>query len=313
MDPALSAAAIKAKEGFIRGTIDTLIDGWIDQGEIEFIKAFAEPLPMMVIAELLGFPPMDLPQLKEWSYAWVLPFSRGLSLEQELGRSGSTSSCSTTSTTTIQEKRRNPKDNIITRLTQIEVEDPELGRTRPLTETETIGMIDHLLIGGNETTTFALSNGLWLLFRNPDAYARATPIAARSRASSRKCLRSSHRRRGCTGSRWRTPRLAACRSRRARSFRYATAPAITTWRGFPDPEQPDLARRNAGRHLAFGLGEHVCPGATLSRYEQNWAWEALFARLRNIRPVPGRDDYSHVPGMWVRALKSIHMRFDRAS
>ena len=57
---------------------------WIDQGEIEFIKAFAEPLPMMVIAELLGFPPMDLPQLKEWSYAWVLPFSRGLTLEQEL-------------------------------------------------------------------------------------------------------------------------------------------------------------------------------------------------------------------------------------
>src|SRR5690606_24135024 len=72
---------------------------------------------------------------------------------------------------------------------------------------------------------------------------------------------------------------------------------------FPDPDTPDLTRRNAGRHLAFGLGEHVCPGATLSRYEQNWAWESLLTRLCNIRPVPEKDDYTHIPGMWVRALK----------
>ena len=80
---------------------------------------------------------------------------------------------------------------------------------------------------------------------------------------------------------------------------------------FPDPDEPDLGRKNAGRHLAFGLGEHVCPGATLSRMEQNWAWEILLDRVSNLRAVPG-DDYSHRPGMWVRALNGIHMRFDRA-
>src|SRR5690606_38056882 len=63
-----------------------------------------------------------------------------------------------------------PGDDIITRLTRIEVEDPDLGASRPLTDTEIIGITDHLLIGGNETTTFALSNGLWLLFRHPDVY-----------------------------------------------------------------------------------------------------------------------------------------------
>jgi cytochrome P450 len=73
-----------------------------------------------------------------------------------------------------------------------------------------------------------------------------------------------------------------------------------------------LERRNAGRHLAFGIGEHVCPGATLSRVEQQLAWEHLLKRTRNLRPVPEKDDYTHVPGIWLRALKSIHTRFDKA-
>jgi cytochrome P450 len=311
VDPALSAAAIKAKEGFIRGTIDNLIDGWIDQGEIEFIKAFAEPLPMMVIAELLGFPPMDLPQLKEWSYAWVLPFSRGLSLEQELWAVEKHIELQHYIHDTIQEKKRNPKDDIITRLTRIEVEDPALGRSRPLTETETIGMIDHLLIGGNETTTFALSNGLWLLFRNPQAYAELDAGRGKIKGFVEEVLRIESPTQGLYRFAMEDTEVGGVPIPKGAILSVRYGAGNHDPERFPDPEQPDLGRRNAGRHLAFGLGEHVCPGATLSRYEQNWAWEALLSRLSNIRPVPGKDDYSHVPGMWVRALKSIHMRFDR--
>ena len=58
VDPALTAGEIKKKEPFIRGAINELIDSWIDDGEIAFLKQFAEPLPMVVIAELLGFPRM---------------------------------------------------------------------------------------------------------------------------------------------------------------------------------------------------------------------------------------------------------------
>ena len=84
-------------------------------------------------------------------------------------------------------------------------------------------------------------------------------------------------------------------------------------RQFPEPVKPKLDRKNAGRHLAFGLGEHVCPGATLSRLEQRWAWEILLTRLSNMRATPGRNDYKHLPGMWVRALEEIHMSFDKAA
>ena len=81
---------------------------------------------------------------------------------------------------------------------------------------------------------------------------------------------------------------------------------------FPQPGKPDLDRKNAGRHLAFGMGEHVCPGATPSRLEQQWAWEILLTRLRNLRPAQGKNDYSHIGGMWVRALKHLHLQFDKA-
>lgn len=313
VDPALSPRAIKAREGFIRGTINELIDAWIDDGEIDFVKQFAEPLPMIVIAELLGFPRMDLPQLKEWSYAWVLPFSRGLTLEQELWSVEKHIELQHYIYETVQEKRRKPADDIITRLTQIELEDVDLGRKRPLTDTEIIGITDHLLIGGNETTTFALSNGLWLLFRHPSVYRELQRDRSRIKGFVEEVLRIESPTQGLY--RYVTedteingtpvPKGAVL------SVRYGAGNHDPE--RFPDPDTPNLTRKNAGRHLAFGLGEHVCPGATLSRMEQNWAWEILFDRVSNLRPVPEKDDYTHIPGMWVRALKSIHMRFDSAA
>ena len=104
-----------------------------------------------------------------WHGLWIS--SRGLTEAQELEAVGLHIELQHYIHETMEHKRKNPGDDIITRLLNIEVEDSNLGRKRPLTDAEIIGITDHLLIGGNETTAFALSNGLWLLFRNPDTYA----------------------------------------------------------------------------------------------------------------------------------------------
>lgn len=312
VDPKLTLAAIRNKEPFIRGVINELIDTWIYRGEVEFMKEFAEPLPMIVIGELLGFPRMDLPKLKEWSYAWVLPFSRGLSLEQEIWAVEKHIELQHYIFDAIRDKRRAPKDDIITHLTQVELFDVEIDRHRPLTDTEIIGIADHLLIGGNETTAFAIANGLWLLFRNPTTYQALQTDPTRIRNWVEEVLRIESPTQGLFRhvtedtdiNGFNLPKGATL------SIRYGAGnhdPAK-----FPDPVTPDLERKNAGRHLAFGIGEHVCPGATLSRYEQWLAWEVLFDRVRNMRPVPEKDDYTHIPGFWLRALKQIHMRFEKA-
>ena len=312
VDPALTASAIRAREGFVRGTINELIDAWIEKDEIEFIKDFAEPLPMIVIAELLGFPRMDLPMLKEWSYAWVLPFSRGLTLEKEKWAVEKHIELQHYIFDTMQEKRKNPQDDIITRLTQIEYEDVELGRKRPLTDTEIIGITDHLLIGGNETTTFALANGLWLLFRNPDVYAALQADRSKIKNFVEETLRIESPTQGLYRFVTEDVEIGGVPVPKGSTLAIRYGAGNHDPERFPDPDTPDLGRKNAGRHLAFGLGEHVCPGATLSRLEQNWSWEILLDRVTNMRPVPEKNDYTHVPGMWVRALKSIYMRFDKA-
>ncbi|MDG1231862.1 MAG: hypothetical protein P8P91_06295, partial [Pseudomonadales bacterium] len=144
VDPALTASCIKEKEGFIKNAINELVDDWIDQPSIPFIERFAEPLPMMVIAELLGFPKMDLPLLKVWSTAWVLPFSRGLSLEQEVDAVEKHIELQHYIFDTMKNKRKKPGNDIITRLLNTEVEEATTGKSRPLTDTEIIGITDHL-------------------------------------------------------------------------------------------------------------------------------------------------------------------------
>ena len=312
VDPALTASAVRAREPFIRATINELIDTWIDKGSIEFIADFAEPLPMIVIAELLGFPRMDLPKLKEWSYAWVLPFSRGLSLEQEIWAVTKHTELQHYIYETLQDKRKNPKDDIITRLSTIEVEDVELGKKRPLTDQEIIGITDHLLIGGNETTTFALSNGLWLLFRNPDVYGDLEADHGKIKVWVEEVLRIESPTQGLYRFVTEDTEVGGVKLPKGAMLNIRYGGGNHDPAQFPDPDTPVLARKNAGRHLAFGLGEHHCPGASLSRFEQNCAWDILFDRVKNMRPTPGKNDYDHVEGIWLRALKEIHMDFDKA-
>ena len=81
---------------------------------------------------------------------------------------------------------------------------------------------------------------------------------------------------------------------------------------FPEPDDLDLTRRNAARHLAFGAGEHRCPGEGLSKLEQHIAVELFLRRMSNLRFTPGRNDFTHRPGFWLRALRELHVSFDVA-
>lgn len=312
VDPHLTEAAVRRREPFIRAMANELIDNWIDRGEIEFIADFADPLPMLVIAEILGFPRMDLPSLKRWSAAWVLPFSRGLTREQEMKAVSEHIELQHYIHDTMKEKRRNPKDDLISHLLQAEFEDQETGKVRRLTDQEIIGITDHLLIGGNETTTFALSNGLWLLFRFPEVYRQLEADRSRIRRFVEEVLRVESPTQGMYRYVTRDAEIGGVKipAGSTLSLRYGAANRDPAQ--YPCPHVVDLSRANAGTHLAFSLGEHHCPGSALSRFEQFCAWDTLLERVKNMRPVEEKNDYDHIRWIWVRALKEIHMRFDRA-
>ena len=313
IDGFFTAGAAKAREPLIRRVIDELIDSWIDQGEIEFIASFAEPLPMMIIAEALGFPRIDLPRLKRWSAAWVKPFSRGLSVEEEVEAVGTHIEFQQYIHDTIVRKRAEPQDDVISHLANGEFADPLTGEPRKLSDAEIIGISDHLLTGGNETTTFALSSGLWLMFRQPELQQQLRDDRSKIRIFVEEALRVESPTQGLVRFAARDIEFQGVKIPKGAAVQVRYGAANRDADRFPDPGTVRLDRRAAASHFAFGAGEHVCPGAALSRFEQNLAWNILFDRIENIRAVPEKDDYRHLPGFWLRALEKIHMRFDKVT
>ena len=172
VDPWFNAAGAEKQRAVIERIATSLMDEWIDDGEVEIVRQFAMPLPVMVITTVLGFPLSDIEQLKRWSEAWVMPFSRGLTPEQEMYVAEQGVEFQQYIYAHLQEKRRNPGDDVLSHLAQATFHDLEQGVDRQLTDDEIVNLIDHLYIGGNETTTFAITSGLWLLISHPDVERR---------------------------------------------------------------------------------------------------------------------------------------------
>ena len=144
-----------------RGILDVIAA----DGAAEIVHAFALPLPVRVITRILGFPDSDVPKLKDWSAAWVLPFAGDLTEAQEVWVAEQVVQFQHYIAEHIAQKRSNPGDDVLTALTQA-----SFAGKRRLTDHEIITMADHLFIGGNETTTFAITSALWIMLREPGLY-----------------------------------------------------------------------------------------------------------------------------------------------
>ena len=307
VDPFFLGESLLRARPVIEKIVDELIDTFQDQGEIEFVSAFAEPLPMTVITLLLGLPLEDMPQLKAWSTAWAAPFARGLSLEQELWVAEEGVAFQTYLKSHIDDRRRAPKDDVISHLVQA-----RLGGERPLTDAEIISIVDHLYIGGNETTTFALTSGLWLMLREPEVYDRLRADKGKIRTFVEEGMRLESPTQGLYRTVTRDTEIRGVALPKGATVHLRFAAANRDEAVFKDPDRLDLDRPNAIRHMAFSQAEHHCPGAGLSRLEQNIAFARLIERLPNLRLTPGKNSFEHIPGFVLRALGSLSLSFDAA-
>lgn len=305
IDPFFQGAALAKARPMIEGLVDELIDGFADAGEVEIISAFAEPLPMTVITTLLGLPLEDLPQLKKWSATWASPFARGLTLEQEMDVAKQGVDFQNYIRDFADARRREPRDDILSHLVQVRFEGERL-----LTDHEIASIVDHLFIGGNETTTFAITSGMWIMLREPSIYRALQSDPSRIPTFGEEVLRLESPTQGLyrTASEDTEIRGVPIPKGATIHIRFAAANRDETM--FPNPDSVDLCRANASRHLAFSKGEHHCPGAGLSRLEQVVAYERLLERLPNLRLTPERNDFTHWPGFVLRALHHLHLSFD---
>ncbi len=311
-DPWVGPGATR-NQAMVTAVANELVDRWIERGSVEFVGEFAQPLPQMVMANILGWPLQDLKLLKYFGDGTVKPFVYGsghrsiLPEEEVRSQIEVLNEFREYTDNLIKEKRRTPADDMITFLTEVEYSPIE----RKLTDNEINGIVYAMVIGGLETTQYALAEQVQLFIERAGVWDEVRNDRSKLRAFTEEAMRL----------RAPTQGLSTRITSQDEVFHGVEVPAGSflhlRWAAANiDPDEWDEAQalrldRKAGtRHLTFSQGARVCPGATLSRVEQMAAWTVLLDKVAAFRYAEG-NTFKHQPGIML-AVEELHLEFDKA-
>jgi len=289
-------------EEFMWTLADGLIDEFADRSEIEFSAAYARPFTLLVIADLLGVPREDHQHFRSWLGGGAESIG---SPKGEHSGDRVFSNLHPSFTRYIEQRRATPADDVMSQLADARFPDGELPEVDVVVRLATI-----LFAAGQETTARLLAAGMRVLAEQP-ALAdelRSDPAGIPNFVEELLRLESPIKA---------TSRLALQDTK----IGGVDVPAGTVVMGlvgaanrdprvFEDPDRFDAKRSNARRHIAFGHGEHFCPGASLSRAESRISFERLLTRIDDIRLVDP-SALSYAPTFIIRGLNDLPMRFRR--
>lgn len=281
-----------------------LLDAFIDRGEAELMSEFALPLPMTVIATILGVPPEMMLTFKEWSGA----FTRGvgamdLSREEVSELFRSVGDFYDYFVAQLDERREQPRNDLLTDLLQARI-----GGEQPLTEDEILQMLVQFLIGGNETTTNLIGGIMRNLLADQDMLARVQADPDLVPILVEEALRLEAPTQGMFRTATEDTEIGGVAIPEGSQIYLIYASGNRDVCEFADPDAIALDAPRS-HHLAFGRGEHVCIGANLARREAIVAIRALLSRLPNIQAVTDLDAIDYAPSFILRGPQSLHIRF----
>lgn len=285
----------------IQDITKSLLDAVQDKGEMDVIADLAYPLPAIVTAEMLGVPTSDWPQLTAWSadFAQVLGnFQHNPDFAHKALRS--LEEMVDYFQAAVREQRTHPRDGLISAFISAEIDGDRLN------EEEIVANTIVTMVGGQETTTNLIGNGLLSLLRHPDQLEKLRADLSLIPSAVEELLRyespSQH-----------TARLApddmvfGGKSIRKRQAVIAVMGAANRDpERFPDPDRLDICRQD-NRHVAFAWASHFCFGAPLARIEGQVAFEMVLRRMPNLQlkpePVTWREN------LGLRGLKALPVSF----
>jgi cytochrome P450 len=269
---------------------------------MELVSTFAFPLPITVIAELLGVPAADRDQFREWSDAFVRP---ALKPEEQARFLESMAQFVAYLHALFETRRNEPADDLISALVAVE----DGGDT--LSEQELTSMASLLIVAGHETTVSLIGNAVVALLGNPEQRAllegdpsllpRAVEELIRFDGPVERTL-----------NRWAAEdvELGGQTIRRGESVIVILGAADHDPDRFDAPDELDLAAERDARHLGFGRGSHFCLGAPLARLEAEIALETLLRRLPGVRLAVPLEELRWRPVPLFRSLESLPLAWD---
>jgi len=298
---AFTSRSIERLRSQIKDIANDLVDKVCANGRSDIIKDFAAPLPAIVTAQLLGVPTSDHEQLKAWSADFAEMLGNFQHNPDRAGRAlRSVQEMTAYFKSAIRDQTNAPREGLIQSLLTAEVDG---GR---LTEEEVIANTIVTMVGGQETTTNLIGNGLLTLLRNPAQLAELRDNPEVIETGVEELLRyespSQH-----------TARLApddvvmgGKLIRKRDAVMAVMAAGNRDPKRFADPDRLDLKREN-NRHLTFGWAAHFCFGAPLARMEGQIAFSTLLRRLPDLALETEQLEWRENLGL--RGLKALPVRF----
>ena len=288
---AFTPRRVEALRPVVRRLADGLVDAFVANGGGDLIAEVAEPLPVTVIAELLGIPDADRHHLRPWSAAICGMYELNPPRDTAAAAVRAAEEFSEYLRALARRRAGDPQDDLISALTAVE----------GLSEDELIGTCVLLLNAGHEATVNVTGNGWWALFRNPDQLRKIQANPALVPAAIEELMRFDTPLQ--MFERWVLEdievRGQTIRKGQEVALLFGSAnhdPAV-----FSDPERLDVERRD-NPHISFGAGIHYCLGAPLARIELAASFGALLAKAPGLRL---EREPQWKPGYVIRGLERL--------
>jgi cytochrome P450 len=293
---------LKENEDFMWTFADGLIDEFVDRGEIEFSDGYARPFTLLVIADLLGVPREHHEMFRDW-----LGGQKGTVGDPEGRHFGDRvfENLHPYFTKYIEERRSAPRADALTKLAGVTFPDGELPETIDVVRLATI-----LFAAGQETTARLLLSGMRVLAEQPRLADELRSDPAMIPNFVEECLRLESPIKGSFRLALRDTKLADVDIPEGSVVMAVIGAANRDPHIFEDPERFDARRPNAKRNVAFGHGEHFCPGASLARTEARISFTRLLARLDDIRLIDP-SALSYAKTFIIRGLDKLPLRYRR--
>lgn len=292
--------AVNSLEARIVKTVDELLDEAAEKSRFDLIHDIAFPLPIIVIAELLGVPPEDRNQFREWSEVVALVVDPLLDNQQIRDVQKTVEELFDYLETVADDRRRHPQDDLITALVDAEENGERLNREDLL-----INLV-LVLVAGNETTRNLIGNGTLALMKNPDQLQRLRDDPSLLDSAIDEMLRYDSPVQLDSRIARETVEIGGKQIEPNQRVLCALGAANHDPEVFPEPDRFDVGRAPRN-HLSFGRGIHYCLGAPLAKLEARVAFAGLIAKFESLRLV---QEPQYRDQITLRGLEELWLEAD---